>query len=148
MCDISAIQTYMINSSRVIFVKQRPQPRPSNAPATCELCNRQVQDNNKFCSLRCKLEVAGVLAQDAPPPPKVAKKAVHYVEAAKTTAPAVSQPGTPSNSEGSVPTSVADLSDGQSSRIKRTRRSPERTFNTRSLNTRRKLKKPRRSPLE
>ncbi|KAK9818149.1 hypothetical protein WJX72_007831 [[Myrmecia] bisecta] len=61
LVDISGVQTYVINQSRVIFIKRRPQPRPvKGAPgmSQCTMCARHLQDVNLFCSLQCKLDVA------------------------------------------------------------------------------------------
>eukprot|EP00193_Tetraselmis_chui_P000050 CAMPEP_0177756434 /NCGR_PEP_ID=MMETSP0491_2-20121128/3103_1 /TAXON_ID=63592 /ORGANISM="Tetraselmis chuii, Strain PLY429" /LENGTH=256 /DNA_ID=CAMNT_0019272009 /DNA_START=456 /DNA_END=1226 /DNA_ORIENTATION=+ len=146
VADIAGIQTYMINSSRVIFVKQRPQPRPSNALTTCELCSRQVQDNNKYCSLRCKLECAGVVEPDTPPPARATKKSglAPTVNGAAPAAGAVQQPGTPSNSEGALAdSSLSDRSDVTSNRKRRA----SEARSSRNRNTRRKSR-PLRSPLQ
>jgi hypothetical protein len=59
LLDCSQVQTYIINSSRVVFLNQRPQPRPSkglgNACATCE---RSLQDSYSYCSVACKADAA------------------------------------------------------------------------------------------
>ena len=39
------------------FLNQRPQLRPSHTPnQACEVCSRGLQDNNRFCSVACKVE--------------------------------------------------------------------------------------------
>lgn len=60
LANIGAVQTYVINSSKVIFIKRRPQPRPpgKSAPGVsqCVICHRHLQDVNDYCSLQCKLD--------------------------------------------------------------------------------------------
>ncbi|CAK9224363.1 unnamed protein product [Sphagnum troendelagicum] len=57
LLDCSEVQTYIINSARVVFLNQRPQPRPSkglgNACATCE---RSLQESYNYCSVACKVD--------------------------------------------------------------------------------------------
>ncbi|KAL2328532.1 hypothetical protein Fmac_021959 [Flemingia macrophylla] len=62
--DISGVQTYVINSARVLFLNERPQnqPKTNNAIASgksnshfCEICRRNLLDPFRFCSLGCKL---------------------------------------------------------------------------------------------
>ncbi|KAI4378700.1 hypothetical protein MLD38_016143 [Melastoma candidum] len=80
LIDVSGVQTYVINSARVIFLNQRPQPKSSSSSSqtqdrnkggglgegassnhhhhVCEICGRSLLDTFRFCSLGCKL--AGV----------------------------------------------------------------------------------------
>eukprot|EP00250_Pteridium_aquilinum_P003044 c13373_g1_i1 orf=2-787(-) len=59
LLDCSRVQAYTINSARVVFLKERPQPKSSKGlGSSCESCERSLQDAYKFCSVACKVDMS------------------------------------------------------------------------------------------
>lgn len=57
LIDCSCVQTYTINSAKVIFLKPRPQSRPFKGSGNiCLTCDRILQEPFHFCSLSCKVD--------------------------------------------------------------------------------------------
>ena len=50
------VQSYTINSAKVIFLKPRPQSRPFKGSGNvCLTCDRILQEPFHFCCLSCKV---------------------------------------------------------------------------------------------
>ncbi|GJM90328.1 hypothetical protein PR202_ga06595 [Eleusine coracana subsp. coracana] len=57
LIDCSYVQSYTINSAKVIFLKPRPQSRPFKGSGNvCLKCNRMLQEPFRFCCLACKVD--------------------------------------------------------------------------------------------
>ncbi|PSS08173.1 Protein FAM19A2 like, partial [Actinidia chinensis var. chinensis] len=57
LIDCSNVQAYTINSSKVVFIKKRPQNRQFKGCGNyCISCDRSLQEPYIHCSLRCKVD--------------------------------------------------------------------------------------------
>ncbi|KAG0495791.1 hypothetical protein HPP92_000482 [Vanilla planifolia] len=57
LIDCSSVQSYTINSSKVVFIKKRPQSRQfKGAGNICTSCDRSLQEPYLHCSLGCKVD--------------------------------------------------------------------------------------------
>ncbi|WOK91608.1 hypothetical protein Cni_G00299 [Canna indica] len=57
LIDCSSVQSYTINSSKVIFLKKRPQSRQFKGSGNvCTSCDRTLQEPYIHCSLECKVD--------------------------------------------------------------------------------------------
>ena len=74
---MTGIQTYIINSARVVFLKERPHPKGKNGETrrinvsnagsggACKNCMRTLQaENVEFCSIACKVRGGGEMTPD------------------------------------------------------------------------------------
>lgn len=62
LINTEGIQTYIINSSQVVFLRERPQSRnkaanfdPRASPGGCVTCGRHLHEGLRYCSLGCKV---------------------------------------------------------------------------------------------
>ncbi|XP_017644728.1 protein RGF1 INDUCIBLE TRANSCRIPTION FACTOR 1-like isoform X1 [Gossypium arboreum] len=56
LMDCASVQSYIINSAKVIFINQRPQTRQFRGSGNfCTTCDRCLQHPYLFCSLSCKV---------------------------------------------------------------------------------------------
>ncbi|CAA6670943.1 unnamed protein product [Spirodela intermedia] len=57
LIDCSYVQSYTINSSKVVFIKKRPQNRQFKGSGnSCSSCDRTLQEPYIHCSLGCKVD--------------------------------------------------------------------------------------------
>ncbi|XP_012483041.1 protein RGF1 INDUCIBLE TRANSCRIPTION FACTOR 1 [Gossypium raimondii] len=57
LMDCASVQSYIINSAKVIFINQRPQTRQFRGSGNfCTTCDRCLQHPYLFCSLSCKID--------------------------------------------------------------------------------------------
>jgi len=57
LIDCSYVQSYTINSAKVVFLNQRPQSRPFKGSGNmCGTCERILQEPYCYCSLACKVD--------------------------------------------------------------------------------------------
>ncbi|PON53839.1 B-box-type zinc finger [Parasponia andersonii] len=74
LIDCSSVQSYTINSAKVVFLNPRPLSRPFRASGNfCIKCDRSLQDPFLFCSLSCKVHHLMVLKKGT----KERRKLVH-----------------------------------------------------------------------
>ena len=86
LMDVSGVQPYVINSARVLFLNERPQPRPGRGGGSeCATCGRCLQAGFEYCSVACKastlleggdtleLPASAVLPPPLEPPPRRAR---------------------------------------------------------------------------
>ncbi|CAI5463267.1 unnamed protein product [Closterium sp. Yama58-4] len=57
LVDCSGVQAYIVNGSKVVFLNQRPQPRPTKTTNSCLTCARMLQDEFSYCCLGCKVRL-------------------------------------------------------------------------------------------
>ncbi|CAN0908081.1 Protein RGF1 INDUCIBLE TRANSCRIPTION FACTOR 1 [Linum grandiflorum] len=56
LLELSGVQPYVINSAQVVFLNERPTKNGDKAVQhLCEVCDRSLLDNYRFCSLDCKV---------------------------------------------------------------------------------------------
>ncbi|CAL9764796.1 unnamed protein product, partial [Musa acuminata subsp. burmannicoides] len=68
LIDCSSVQSYTINSSKVIFLKKRPQSRQFKGSGNiCTSCDRTLQEPYVHCSLECKVDYISREGKDFSP---------------------------------------------------------------------------------
>ncbi|XP_018489214.1 protein RGF1 INDUCIBLE TRANSCRIPTION FACTOR 1 [Raphanus sativus] len=55
LMDCSLIQPYKVNSSKVVFINERPHSQFRGSGNYCSTCDRSLQSPYLFCSLSCKI---------------------------------------------------------------------------------------------
>lgn len=66
--DISGIQNYIVNSTKVIFLESRPQSKTfkPNSNERCRSCRRYLREGCRYCSLYCKVSLVSCGATSTP----------------------------------------------------------------------------------
>jgi hypothetical protein len=75
--DLTQIQPYVINGARIVHLNKRPQGKQQKADNACVICQRNLMENNRFCSLGCKREAAKYSSSISLTPGLVTRPPVH-----------------------------------------------------------------------